>query len=79
MKKEFLNHYSLDFKGSRKKQENGLKMCLVKDDEMALSEHVEEFSQRIVFCLILLVLASLLCFIDIREITYEIKVTLHQF
>lgn len=43
-------------------------MSLVKDDEMALSEHIEEFSQRIVFCLILLVLASIICFIDIREI-----------
>ena len=45
-----------------------IKMSLVKDDEMALSEHIEEFSQRIVFCLILLVLASIICFIDIREI-----------
>ena len=25
----------------------------IQDDEMALSEHIEEFSQRIIFCLIL--------------------------
>jgi len=43
-------------------------MCLVKDDEMALSEHIEEFSQRTIFCLIVLVLISLVCFIDVKEI-----------
>ena len=43
-------------------------MSAVKDDEMALSEHIEEFSQRTVFCLILLTLASLICFVDVREI-----------
>jgi len=40
----------------------------VKDDEMALSEHIEEFSQRTIFCLIVLVLISLVCFIDVKEI-----------
>jgi len=43
-------------------------MCLVKDDEMALSEHIEEFSQRLVFCLLILTLTSLICFVDVREI-----------
>jgi len=43
-------------------------MSLVKDDEMALSEHIEEFSQRIIFCLIILIITSLICFIDVREI-----------
>jgi len=38
------------------------------DDEMALSEHIEEFSQRLVFCLIFLLLATLLCFADVKEI-----------
>ena len=38
------------------------------DDEMALSEHIEEFSQRVVFCIIILVLATLVCFTDVREI-----------
>ena len=40
----------------------------MKDDEMALSEHIEEFSQRTIFCLIVLVLISLVCFIDVKEI-----------
>ena len=35
---------------------------------MALSEHIEEFSQRTIFCLIVLVLISLVCFIDVKEI-----------
>jgi sec-independent protein translocase protein TatC len=38
------------------------------DDEMALSEHIEEFSQRLVFCLIFLLLATLVCFADVKEI-----------
>jgi sec-independent protein translocase protein TatC len=44
------------------------KLLEVKDDEMALSEHIEEFSQRFVFCLILLSLATLVCFADVRQI-----------
>jgi sec-independent protein translocase protein TatC len=40
----------------------------IKDDEMALSEHIEEFSQRVIFCLILLLLATLICFADIKQI-----------
>ena len=38
------------------------------DDEMALSEHIEEFSQRTVFCIVLIILATLTCFADVREI-----------
>ena len=45
-----------------------IKMDIGADDEMALSEHIEEFSQRLVFCLIIIVLAILLCFIDVKEI-----------
>ena len=52
----------------RKQFVNQIKMSLVKDDEMALSEHIEEFSQRLVFCLIILILTSVVCFIDVREI-----------
>jgi len=37
-------------------------------DEMALSEHIEEFSQRIVFCLVNLILITLLCFTNVRDI-----------
>ena len=45
-----------------------LKMSMIVDDEMALSEHIEEFSQRLIFCLILLVLSTLICFADIKQI-----------
>ena len=40
----------------------------IQDDEMALSEHIEEFSQRLIFCLILLVIYPLICFTDIKQI-----------
>ena len=38
------------------------------DDEMALSEHIEEFSQRLIFCLGILSTATLSCFADVRQI-----------
>lgn len=38
------------------------------NDEMALSEHIEEFSQRLIFCLALFILSTLLCFTDVKEI-----------
>ena len=41
---------------------------MIVDDEMALSEHIEEFSQRLVFCLIFFLLATVLCFADVKEI-----------
>ena len=40
----------------------------ISDDEMALSEHIEEFSQRLIFCLIFLLFATILCFVDVKEI-----------
>jgi sec-independent protein translocase protein TatC len=43
-------------------------MLNTEGDEMALSEHIEEFSQRIVFCVINLILATLLCFAKVRDI-----------
>jgi sec-independent protein translocase protein TatC len=46
---------------------SAIRMTLM-DDEMALSEHIEEFSQRLVFCLIFLLLATLVCFADVKEI-----------
>ena len=54
----------------RTRKENSMRLQLnaVGDDEMALSEHIEEFSQRLVFCLTLLVLTTIVCFIDVREI-----------
>ena len=38
------------------------------DDEMALSEHIEEFSQRTVFCILLIIISTFACFADVREI-----------
>jgi len=38
------------------------------NDEMGLSEHIEEFSQRLIFCLIALLCSTLICFTDIRSI-----------
>jgi sec-independent protein translocase protein TatC len=45
-----------------------IKMNAIVDDEMALSEHIEEFSQRLVFCLVFLIFTIILCFGDIKEI-----------
>jgi len=43
-------------------------MSLINDDEMAISEHIEEFSQRLIFCIILLIATTLVCFADVKEI-----------
>ena len=40
----------------------------VNADEMALSEHVEEFSQRLIFCILLFFATTILCFRDIKQI-----------
>jgi sec-independent protein translocase protein TatC len=40
----------------------------IQDDEMALSEHIEEFSQRLIFCLLLLLASTLICIADIKQI-----------
>jgi len=45
-----------------------IKMSAAADDEMALSEHIEEFSQRLVFCGLCLVFIIAICFVDIRQI-----------
>ncbi len=50
------------------KKEIPIIMAAVEDDEMALSEHIEEFSQRLVFCAIFLVIAICLFFFDIKGI-----------
>lgn len=47
---------------------NKVHMNMGNDDEMALSEHIEEFSQRLVFCVLILIVATLVCFTDVREI-----------
>lgn len=51
-----------------KKRKITVKMNTTSDDEMALSEHIEEFSQRTVFCIIVIICATLLCFADVRDI-----------
>jgi len=43
-------------------------LTMVNGDEMALSEHIEEFSQRFIFSLIILVTAIISCFADIKKI-----------
>lgn len=45
-----------------------IKMLDTEGDEMALSEHIEEFSQRIVFCILNLILSTLLCFSNVKDI-----------
>jgi sec-independent protein translocase protein TatC len=47
---------------------NPIQMNVIVDDEMALSEHIEEFSQRLIFCLIFLFFSIILCFTDVKEI-----------
>ena len=53
---------------------NELNLNKIQDDEMALSEHIEEFSQRIVFCLILLLISTLVCFTDIKQIVQVFQI-----
>ena len=53
---------------SNKTKRSIRKINMAIDDEMALSEHIEEFSQRLVFCIIFLIFATILCFADIKEI-----------
>jgi sec-independent protein translocase protein TatC len=43
-------------------------MTLEFDDKMAISEHIEEFRQRLLFCFLLLFLSTLFCFSEIKEI-----------
>jgi sec-independent protein translocase protein TatC len=63
-----LNNYFKNFNFTSTKPNSLIQMNMAVDDEMALSEHIEEFSQRLVFCLIFLLLATLLCFADVKEI-----------
>jgi sec-independent protein translocase protein TatC len=49
-------------------KESAEDLTALSGDEMALSEHIEEFSQRLVFCVSALVIATLSCFADIRQI-----------
>ena len=55
------------------RQDKTITMTVAEEDEMMLSEHIEEFSQRIVFCVLILVLATLFCFTDVKEIVRIFK------
>tara|TARA_B100000497_G_C7678047_1_gene409904 strand:- start:861 stop:1634 length:774 start_codon:yes stop_codon:yes gene_type:complete len=60
-------YYGINFTRAKKRVRE-IELKQVEDDEMALSEHIEEFSQRVIFCLLLLVTTTIFCFIDVREI-----------
>jgi sec-independent protein translocase protein TatC len=47
---------------------NQFNLNKIQDDEMAVSEHIEEFSQRLIFCLLLLLASTLICIADIKQI-----------
>jgi|TARA_B100000683_G_scaffold80076_1_gene79006 sec-independent protein translocase protein TatC len=64
MYSQFLKKYSSPKVISRSQ----INMNVLVDDEMALSEHIEEFSQRLVFCLVFLLFATIVCFADVKEI-----------
>lgn len=55
-------------KQQRRNRLSIIKMMDTEGDEMALSEHIEEFSQRIVFCILNLILSTLLCFSNVKDI-----------
>jgi sec-independent protein translocase protein TatC len=45
-----------------------IKMNTTSDDEMAISEHIEEFRQRLIFCFTCILLITIFCFTDVKEI-----------
>jgi len=55
-------------KQQRRNRLSIIKMLDTEGDEIALSEHIEEFSQRIVFCILNLILSTLLCFSNVKDI-----------
>ena len=62
------NQFLKKYRNERFLSKPSIKMNMMVDDEMALSEHIEEFSQRLVFCLIFLLFATIVCFTDVKEI-----------
>ena len=45
-----------------------MKVDIRNEDEMALSEHIEEFGQRIAFCIIAILWTTVICFMKIKKI-----------
>jgi len=60
--------FNSNFLATPKKKIPIIMTAAVEDDEMALSEHIEEFSQRLIFCGIFLLIAICLFFFDIKGI-----------
>jgi sec-independent protein translocase protein TatC len=58
-----LSKYTKDLKFNK-----NIKMVMAENDDMALSEHIEEFSQRLVFCVVILIISTIFCFADVKEI-----------
>jgi sec-independent protein translocase protein TatC len=46
---------------------------MVINDEMAISEHIEEFIQRFFFCLIFVIFLTLICFGHVKEIVKVVQ------
>jgi hypothetical protein len=46
---------------------------MVINDEMAISEHIEEFIQRFFFCLICVSFLTLICFGHVKEIVKVVQ------
>ena len=51
-----------------------VQLNLATDDEMSLSEHIEEFSQRLLFSLLFLLFVTIICFSDVNEIVKILQV-----
>jgi sec-independent protein translocase protein TatC len=57
-----------------RKSKSLIRMNTTIDDEMALSEHIEEFSQRLLFSLLFLLFVTIICFSDVNEIVKILQV-----
>ena len=57
-----------------RKSKSLIRMNTTIDDEMALSEHIEEFSQRLLFSLLFLLFVIIICFSDVNEIVKILQV-----
>ena len=57
-----------------KRKQTEIVMLDAQGDEMALSEHIEEFSQRLLFSLLFLLFVTIICFSDVNEIVKILQV-----
>ena len=63
-----LNNYFKNFNFTSTKPNSLIQMNMAVDDEMALSEHIEEFSQRLIFGLTIIIITTFSCFAVIKDI-----------